>query len=180
MRARRQAQDRQLLPLSLRHRLLLPLRQLVPRLRAPPPPATGVLPGWFPQKEGERLPSALAAVEVTSAEQGGVAVARRGWRTDAWRGRGCLRMQRVGITSAQNRDGVAGAEQGRVAGAWSGRGRRGVEEQGCGGPRRPRGRRGTDVDSDFQGTIYRHPNAWKRNQSPIPFQRFIDLETQFR
>ena len=174
MRARRQAQDRQLLPLSLRHWLLLPLRQLVPRLRAQPPPTTGVLPGWFPQKEDERLPSALAA------EQGGVAVARRGWRTDAWRGRGRLRMQRVGITGAQNRDRVTGAEQGRVAGAWSGRGRRGVEEQGCGGPRRPRGRRGTDVGSDFQGTIYRHPNAWKRNHSPIPFQRLIDMETQFR
>lgn len=43
--------------------LLLPLRQLVPRLRAPPPPAAGVLPGWFPQKEGALLlPAALAAV----------------------------------------------------------------------------------------------------------------------
>ena len=103
MRARWQARDRQLLPLSLRHRLLLPLRQLVPRLRAPPPPATGVLPGWFPQKEGERLPSALAAMEVTSAEQGRVVVARCGWR-----GRGHLRMQRV--AGAQNRGGVARAE----------------------------------------------------------------------
>jgi hypothetical protein len=36
--------------------LLLPLRQLVPRLRAPPPPAAGVLPGWLPQKEGAPLP----------------------------------------------------------------------------------------------------------------------------
>lgn len=46
-----------------RVRLLLPLRQLVPCLRAPPPPAAGVLPGWLPQKEGALLlPAALAAV----------------------------------------------------------------------------------------------------------------------
>jgi hypothetical protein len=43
--------------------LLLPLRQLVPRLRATPPPATGVLPGRLPQKEGALLrPAPLAAV----------------------------------------------------------------------------------------------------------------------
>lgn len=43
--------------------LLLPLRQFVPRLRATPPPATGVLPGRLPQKEGALLlPGALAAV----------------------------------------------------------------------------------------------------------------------
>jgi len=43
--------------------LLLPLRQLVPRLRATPPPAPGVLPGRLPQKEGALLrPAALAAV----------------------------------------------------------------------------------------------------------------------
>lgn len=41
--------------------LLLPLQQLVPRLRAPPPPAAGVLPGRLPQQKAALLlPAALA------------------------------------------------------------------------------------------------------------------------
>lgn len=41
--------------------LLLPLQQLMPRLRALPPPAAGVLPGRLPQQEvALLLPAALA------------------------------------------------------------------------------------------------------------------------
>jgi hypothetical protein len=43
--------------------LLLPLRQLVPGLCAPPPPRAGILPGRLPQEEATLLlPSALTAV----------------------------------------------------------------------------------------------------------------------
>ena len=59
--------------------LLLPLRQLVPRLRATPPPAPGVLPGRLPQKEGALLrPAALAAVGGALGARYACLIRRRG------------------------------------------------------------------------------------------------------
>lgn len=84
--------------------LLLPLRQLVPRLRAPPSPAAGVLPGRLPQKEGALLlPAALAAVRRALGARYARLIHRRGgggrgfallrhqivWRLEAkWKGLG--------------------------------------------------------------------------------------------
>lgn len=64
-----------------RVRVLLPLRQLVPRLRAPPPPAAGVLPGRLPQQEAAlllraALDGALRARHARVGSGGGLALFR--------------------------------------------------------------------------------------------------------